>query len=268
MMPESTGFCLGPQMRSGVPVVAAWISSGLPRIAEILVSAGFDAAVFDMQHGEGSLAEIRDGIQAVRLAGRPSSVRLALGAEPDAARMLDLGAELVIMPMVDTPEQARRLVKATKYPPLGGRSWGGGRAAALLGLDAEVYRVTANQHVIVMAMIETRAAVDALETILDVDGLDGVFIGPSDLSISLSNGVRNDHLAPEVAAVKARVLAEVRRRGKLAGTYCAGGAAAAQNAALGFNLLGVGSDVAFLAAGAREALEAARGPSGSAEAGY
>lgn len=253
------GFTLRRKLAMGEQVFAAWLASGHPRVAEATLRAGFDTAIFDIQHGEATLAEVRDGIAAARLAGKPSGVRVGLNGVSDAARALDLGAELAILPMVNSAEDATAFVEALKYPPLGSRSYGPARGAELLGLSLENYRTTANENIIALAMVETRAAVDALEAILEVPHLDGVFIGPSDLSLSLSDGTVLDPQLPESVTLMKRAISLAKKRGKITGIYCAGGAMAARNAQLGFDILAIGSDYGFLADGARRALELSYG---------
>ena len=263
-----TAPALRQRLVKGEKVFAAWVASGNPRIAETLARTGFDAVIVDLQHGEGSFAEARDCIAATALAGRPAGVRVGLEGYSDAARLLDMGAELAVMPMVNTVEDARKLVDALKYPPVGGRSWGPPRAVTLQGSVVETYRTTANDSLIVLAMIETSTAVDAMEAILDVPGLDGVFVGPSDLSISLTNGARLDHRLPEAVAVMERLLVAAKKRNKVTAIFCAGGEAAARNAAMGFDILAVGSDWGFLTDGAKAALTTARGHAGEGPARY
>jgi 4-hydroxy-2-oxoheptanedioate aldolase len=262
------GFTLRNRLANGDRIFAAWISSGNPRIAEATVSTGFEAAFFDIQHGEGSFGDVRDGIAAVRLAGKPAGVRVGLEGYSDAARLFDLGAEVAIMPMVNSAEDAARLVDALKYPPMGGRSWGPPRGVNLLGMTLDTYRAAANQGTIVFAMVETQAAVDALDAILAVPGLDGVFVGPSDLSISLSKGAKLDHRMPEAVEVMKNVVKKAKAKGKATAIFCAGGEAAARNAALGFDVMAIGSDWGFLADGAKAALEAARGQAAEGGARY
>lgn len=241
-----SGFTVKARLAKGEQIFAAWVASCIARNAEAAVKVGFDMAFFDLQHGEGGFAEARDSIAAVRRAGRPSGVRVGLEGYAEAARLLDVGAEVAVLPMVNSAEDGRRLVDTLKYPPLGSRSWGPTRAIDMLGLTVETYRASANDNVVVLAMIETRAAVAAADDILDVPGLDGVFVGPSDLSISLSDGARLDHRMPEAVAVMERLVEAARKRGKTTAIFCAGGEAARRNAQMGFDILAVGSDMAFL----------------------
>ena len=110
------GFALRPRLDNGEKIFAAWMSSGHARLAEAAVSVGFDTVVFDLQHGEATLAQARDGIAAARLAGKPAGIRAGLDSFGEAARLLDLGAELAIMPMVNSAEEARRLVDTLEVP--------------------------------------------------------------------------------------------------------------------------------------------------------
>jgi 4-hydroxy-2-oxoheptanedioate aldolase len=262
------GFTLRAELARGRQVFAAWIASGLPRVTATVLATGYDAAIFDLQHGEAGFAEVREGIAAARFVGKPSGVRVGVAGYAEAARFLDVGAEIAVMPMVSSAEDAEKLVETLKYPPLGSRSWGPTRAIDLLGMTVESYRTTANENVIALAMIETRAAVDALDDILAVPGLDGVFVGPSDLSISLSRGAKLDHRMKEAVEVMKRVVKAAKKGGKLTAIFCAGGDAAARNAAMGFDIMAIGSDLGFLADGARAALEKARGAASEGGARY
>lgn len=263
-----TGFTLKARLKAGEKIFAGWMSGGIPRVAETVARAGYDACLFDLQHGDGTVEDIRDGIAAVRLAGVPSGVRVSLDGHAEAARCLDFGAELAVMPMVDTPEDAARLVTTLKYPPMGGRSWGPVRAAELLGLTLEQYRLAANENCIVLAMVETRKAMDNLDGILATPGLDGVFVGPSDLSISLSHGREVNAAADGVIEGLKRVVARAAAVNKITAAYCSGGASARRNAEIGIDLMAVGGDWSFLADGARAALALAKGVAGKDVAGY
>ena len=142
-----------------------------------------------MQHGAIDLDGAMRAIQGVALAGKPTIARVPVGGFALASQLLDAGASGILAPMINSGDDARRLVEFVKFPPLGQRSWGPRTALPWSGLDAAAYLQTANATAQAIAMIETRAALDALDDILAVDGIDGVFVGPSDLSIALSGGV-------------------------------------------------------------------------------
>ncbi len=130
--------------------------------------------------------------QALRQAGSAPIVRVPVGDFATVSRVLDFGAEGIIAPMINTPADARALAASAKYPPIGERSWGPHRATTLAGLaDQTVYLREANDHVVTLAMIETRTALQNLDAIVDTPGVDGLFLGPSDLSIALSDGKKS-----------------------------------------------------------------------------
>ena len=135
-------------------------------------------------------------ISSVALAGKPTIVRVPVGEFALASRLLDAGASGILAPMINSGEDARRLVEFVKFPPLGQRSWGPRAALTLSGLDGPAYLKAANAMTQAIAMIETRAALDALDEILGVEGVDGVFVGPSDLSIALSGGLSDRAARP------------------------------------------------------------------------
>lgn len=235
-------------------VLAAWCTLGSPAAAEVAARAGFAAVALDEQHGLFAGRATADAIAAIHAAGASSLVRIAVGDLAGAARALDLGAACVIAPMIDSAADAAAFAAAVKYPPVGTRSWGPVRALPWSGLAAHEFLATANDRTLALAMIETPAAVADLDAILATDGVDGVFVGPTDLSIALSRGARIDPLGAEVTAVCARIAAAARAAGKVAGAYAVTTARARELAELGFRLVGVSSDAEWLAAGARAAL--------------
>jgi 4-hydroxy-2-oxoheptanedioate aldolase len=146
-----------------------------------------------------------------------------------------------------------------KYPPVGERSWGPHPAMALAGLGPEAYFGAANGFALALAMVETREALAIVDEILAVEGVDGIFIGPSDLSIALSRGASLDAASPAVEEALGHALARARAAGKRIGVYAATGERARALADRGFDLVAVGSDTGMLRAGAGAALAAARG---------
>jgi 4-hydroxy-2-oxoheptanedioate aldolase len=160
--------------------------------------------------------------------------------------------------MIDSGEDARRLVESVKFPPLGQRSWGPRAALPLSGLDAPAYLTAANAMTQAIAMIETRAALKALDDILSVEGLDGVYVGPSDLSIALTNGASVEPRGEAVMTEARRVVERAKAHGKYAAMFCFDGADARAMQALGFQLCTISSDQTLLRAMARSELAAAR----------
>ena len=160
--------------------------------------------------------------------------------------------------MIDTAAEARAFASVVKYPPIGVRSWGPGRATRLSGTSGSDYLASANARHLAIAMIETPAGLDAADAILAEPGIDGVFVGPSDLSIGLSRGAAVDPRAPEVDAALDRIAASAARAGKIAGVFCFDGVTAKAMAARGFRLISVSTDLLLMRQAARTELDAAR----------
>ena len=138
------------------------------------------------------LAGLATGIAAVRQGGSAPIVRVPLGDFAMVSRVLDFGAEGIIAPMINTAADARAFAAAAKFPPIGERSWGPHRATMLAGIaDQKDYLANANDNIVTLAMIETRTALANIDAIAATPGIDGLFLGPSDLSIALSEGVRS-----------------------------------------------------------------------------
>jgi len=248
---------LGRKLRAGERVVAAWSVLGEPAVAELLIREGFDTAVLDMQHGAYTVESAIRGIASVALAGAPAIVRVPVGDFATASRMLDAGAAGVIAPMINSVEDARALASFAKYPPAGERSWGPHRALPLTGLGPQEYFAQANDLQLAIPMIETRAALAALDDILAISGIDGVFVGPADLSIALTGG-RTDIAHPDVDRALVQIVSRARAARKFAGFYCSNGKQARAMLARGFALCSVSVDSQLLGQAARAELADAR----------
>ncbi len=254
------GFSLAQRLVAGETVYAGWCALPAPIIVETLAREGFVAVSIDQQHGLWDTAATVVGIAAIRQGGAAPIVRVPLGAFDVASRVLDVGAEGVIAPMINTAADARAFVAATKYPPIGERSWGPMRAAVLAGIaDLKLYLHEANANIVTLAMIETRQALDNLDAIAAVPGIDVLFVGPSDLSITLSDGKVLDPHSAEVDAALDKVIAAANKAGKVAGLYCVNAERAVACAKRGIRFLAVGSDLAMLRAGAAAQLKVLKG---------
>lgn len=257
MSTAATGFSLARALRGGRTVFAAWSFLPSPVVSETIAREGFAAVVIDQQHGLWDTAGVIAGVAAVRHGGAAALVRTPVGDFAAASRALDFGADAVIAPMINTAVEARALAAATRYPPVGERSWGPQRALALAGLtDLKAYLRDADDLTMAFAMIETPAALDNVDAIAATRGIDGLFVGPWDLSIALTNGADVDPNAPEVAPALERVLAAAAAAGKIAGIYCSSPAEALAAAARGFRLVVAGSDSGFISANATACLTA------------
>jgi 4-hydroxy-2-oxoheptanedioate aldolase len=250
-------FNLAKRLHAGETVFSGWCGLPYPIVAETLGRDGFSAVTLDSQHGLWDVNAIVTTIAAVRQSGAAPIVRVPVGEFATVSRALDFGAEGIIAPMINTPADARALAAAAKFPPIGERSWGPHRAMTLAGLaDQSVYLREANDHIITLAMIETRTALKNLEAIVDTPGVDGIFLGPSDLSIALSDGKQVDPMAPDVDREIDRLVATAQKAKKTPGAYCHSADRAAALAKRGFKFLAVMSDLALLRAGIAVAMKA------------
>jgi 4-hydroxy-2-oxoheptanedioate aldolase len=233
----------GDRIRDGLQsrptLLNAWMTIGAALTAEIAGRAGFDLVTVDQQHGIGGYPELLASLMAARAAGLPALVRVATNDTGLIGRALDLGAQGVICPMINTASDARRLVEAVKYPPVGARSAGPVRASLVVEGD---YIAGANAWTIACAQIETAEAMDNLDAILGTPGIDMVYVGPNDLTISLSNGKSRDINGETTTKAIDRILAGCRKHGVIAGIYCNDEAFAKPLIAKGWQVVTVGSD--------------------------
>ncbi len=240
-----TSFLAG-KLRSGKPVFCGWSVLCAPMIAEMFARGGYEAVAVDLQHGMYDFASACETMASIALGGAHRIARIPIGDNAMAGRLADMGAECLIAPMINSRRQAEEFARAVKYPPDGDRSWSPFRAAMLSDQTTDEYKETANSRTLSLAMIETREAIDTLEDILSVKELDGIFIGPSDLSLSLSNGTRLDPNGEETARICADIGEKARRAGKLAGIFCLNAAKAEEAVRQGFNLIIHGIDRSFI----------------------
>jgi 4-hydroxy-2-oxoheptanedioate aldolase len=253
-------FSLARRLRAGETVFSGWCSLPYPIVAETVGREGFPAVTLEAQHGLWDVSALLTGIAAVRQGGAAPVVRVPVGDFALVSRVLDFGAEGIIAPMINTAADARAFAASAKYPPVGERSWGPHRVTALAGLaDQSIYLREANDHVITLAMIETRTALDNLEAILETAGIDGLFLGPSDLSIALSEGKTLDPLSKEVDRELDRMVAAARNAGKIPGAFCHTAERAVALDKRGVRFLAVMSDLAMLRAGAAAAIKVLKG---------
>ena len=253
-------FTLVRRLRAGETVFSGWCSLPYPIVAETIGREGFVAVTLEAQHGLWDVSALLTGVAAVRQSGAAPLVRVPVGDNALVSRALDFGAEGIIAPMINTAADARAFAAAAKYPPIGERSWGPHRATALAGLaDQSVYLREANEHVITLAMIETRTALANLGAIVDTPGIDGLFLGPSDLSIALSDGKTLDPLSADVERELDRIVTAAQRAGKIPGAFCHTAERAVALQKRGMRFLAVMSDLAMLRAGTAAALKVIKG---------
>ncbi|MEM6713300.1 MAG: aldolase/citrate lyase family protein [Pseudomonadota bacterium] len=240
-------------LRRGEPVATGWTAIPSAYTAAALARGGFGAVCMDMQHGSHDEASVLTSLQSVHHSGSMPGFRIPVGRYDFASRALDGGAQIVIAPMINTPDDARTFAYETKYPPIGGRSWGPAIALDMWGVTPADYLARANELVVTFAMIETVQALENLDAILDVPGIDGVFVGPSDLSLTLAAGQRIEPLAPHVLETAGSIAQAAKAKGKIAGVYAVDNEKARAYVAQGFALTAIASDLIALKAFAASA---------------
>jgi 4-hydroxy-2-oxoheptanedioate aldolase len=255
------GKRLRGKVEAGEPVFGLW--AGIPSsiTAELAGLAGYDYVCVDLQHGLNSEATLVSMFQAAQAGGAVPLARLAWNEPWLIMRALDLGAAGVILPLIDNAAEAARAVEACRYPPVGKRSYGPVRAELLVGSASPD---ELGSDALCIAMIETRDGLDNLDEIAATPGLDGLYIGPSDLSIALGLPPRAVAVDPgEDRQALADAIDRVRdvcaANGLIPGMHCAAGQAAAKYADEGFRLITVGVDTSWYKAAIRRELDTARG---------
>lgn len=233
-----------------------WIAAPSAITAQAMAAARWDALTIDLQHGTADYHDILTLLPIIEASGSSPLVRVPWLDEAIIMRVLDAGAMGVIAPMIETAEQAARLVAACRYPPQGGRSFGPVRARLSWPCDYSV--TSANASVLAFAMIETRAAVEAIDDIVAVPGLSGIYIGPSDLALSYGHPPRFDPEVEEIVELIALIRRKTSEAGIRCGLHCGTSAYAVKAAGWGMDLVTVGSDARFVEAGAAEATTAFR----------
>lgn len=252
-------FDLRMRLASGEPFLFSWMSVPSAALAAQVARLPFDGVCLDMQHGMIGFTDAVPMIANINAAGRPAMVRALWNDPATAGQAFDAGAVAVISPMVNTRAQAEALVRSAKYPPMGARSWGGYTAQQASGLSSPEYLREANRMSLVFAMVETAEALSNLDEIAATPGLDGLFVGPSDLSITLSRGAKVDKLGKETLEAMARVSEAARRNGLVAGAFGGSAEVIRSYSGLGFTFLAAAVDMDLLhwgAASLRKSLEA------------
>ena len=242
--------------RQGGAVVNGWL--GIPNTysAEMMANTPYDSITIDTQHG------MVDFPDAVKMFGAvsayaPTPLARVPWNDPGAImKLLDAGAYGIICPMINTAEECARFVGACRYAPAGYRSFGPARGILYGGAD---YAEHANHTIVAMAMIETEQAVSNLDEILSTDGLDGIYIGPNDLAISLGNPPNAEPTAANVIAAVDATLAAAARHGLSAGIHCPSGASARHKIEKGFTFVTIANDARLMAQASAAEIKQARG---------
>jgi len=237
------------------PPVGTWISTASPIVAEAIGHAGFDWGLVDMEHAPLDVMGVVHLLQALSGTKMLPVVRVPWNDAVTVKRVLDAGATTVMFPFVQGADEARRAVAATRYPPEGVRGMAGLSRATRFGTIANYFR-SANQNVGVIVQIETPQAVEQIDAIVAVDGVDALFIGPADLSAAMGHIGELTH--PAVVGLMGRAVQRCKALGKPVGTLGASPEAVAQYRAIGFDFVAVSSDIGFMMRGAQAAIAALR----------
>jgi 4-hydroxy-2-oxoheptanedioate aldolase len=239
---------------AGETTYGGWLSIANTFTAEVMAHQGFDWLCIDLQHGVIDYPAAVTMLQVIGTTDTIPFVRVPWNEPGIIGKVLDAGAMGVIIPLVNSPGEARAAVGACRYPPDGYRSYGPTRAAYYAGAD---YFDGANREIACIPMIETRQALDRLDEILAVPGIDAVYVGPADLSITLGLPPRMDNVGAFEEA-RLRIAAACKERGIAAGIH-ANASLAARHAAAGYQMITVSGDAGALAAQAAADLRQARG---------
>ena len=236
----------------GRPVINAWCNIGSAFVAEAVASQGWDAVTIDTQHGLTGYSEMVAMLQAIAASEAVPLVRVSWNAPGEIMKALDAGAQGVICPMINSRAECEAFIKAARYPPLGQRSFGPIRAALISGPG---YAEESNGQILAFAMIETAEALAAADEICATPGLDGIYVGPSDLAFSLGLPPTQDSQEPTILAAFDTIIASCRKAGIKAAVHTSSVAYSQAMIARGFDLVTVGGDMRWLMGGRREALQ-------------
>ncbi len=254
-------------LESGDPQFGLWLGIPDVSVAEMMAGAGFDWLVVDHEHGPFELRDVLAHLQAMAPYNVAPIVRPVDGDPGLLKKLCDIGAQSFIVPMVDTAGQAADIVSAVKYPPAGRRGLGTSMARAARWNTVPGYLGKANDEMVVIVQAETTTALANLEAIAGTPGVDGVFIGPSDLSASMGHAGNASH--PDVIKAVGAGLKTIRKAGKHAGLLCLDESQVAHFIECGANFVGVGVDTLLIGNAARSlAARFKPGDDNASPAGY
>ena len=239
--------------KKNIPIINTWLAIPSSFSAEVMANQGWDSVTIDMQHGLIDYSNAVNMLQAISTTNTMPLTRVNWNEPGQIMKILDAGSYGVICPMVSNRKEAENFVQACQYPPKGYRSFGPIRASIYGGSD---YAKNANEEILKLAMIETKEALEKLDEILDTPNLDGVYIGPADLSLAVGEEPGFDR--PEnTKAYKEilRILESAKKRNLLAGLHNGTAEYANKMIKKGFNLVTVGSDSRYITSGAKSDLE-------------
>ena len=252
--------------KAGKPIINSWLAVPNSFSAEVMANQGWDSLTIDMQHGLVDYPNAVKMLQAISTTETTPMARVNWNEPGQIMKILDAGCYGVICPMVSNKEEAKNFVQACQYPPKGYRSFGPVRASIYGGGDYVKY---ADQEILKLAMIETKESLEKLDEILDTPNLDGIYIGPADLSLAIGEEPGFDK-AENTDAYKEilRILESEKKRNLITGIHNGTAEYAQKMIDKGFDLVTVGSDSRYITAGAKSDLEKLKGIKGSKSKGY
>lgn len=246
------------RINAGEVTLGGWVSTNSPASAEIMALAGFDWVAVDVEHSPASVADVEAIARATKLRGAKPLARVFDASARSIRRLLDAGMEGVIVPMIRTLDEVRAVVDAAKFPPLGRRG-AGAAPVNVFGAAMGDYVRDANDGVLLMLMVETREAVENIDAILDIDGVDGIFLGPFDLSASY--GIIGQITDPLILSAMDTVFAACKRHNKAAGIHVIPNDPEVLRTSIekGANFIAMSFDANFIFQGSKQFLVTARG---------
>ncbi|MDC0525068.1 aldolase/citrate lyase family protein [Pelagibacteraceae bacterium] len=243
--------------KSGKPIINGWLQIPSAFSAEVMAHQGWDSCTIDMQHGVIDYPNALNMLQAISTTDTIPLARVNWNEPGQIMKILDAGCYGIICPMVSNREQAEKFVQACLYPSKGYRSFGPIRGLLYGGAD---YAKQADNEILKLAMIETKEAINKLDEILDTPNLDGIYIGPADLSLAIGEEPGFDKQENTKAFKEIiRILEAAKKRNLLAGIHNGTVEYAKKMISIGFNLVTIGSDQRFMSAGAKNSIEKIKG---------
>jgi 4-hydroxy-2-oxoheptanedioate aldolase len=242
-------------VRQGGVVVDAWLTIPSSFAAEAMAHQGFDAVTIDTQHGLIGFETAVAMLQAISTTDAVPMARVAANDPAAIMQLLDAGAYGIICPMISSADEARVFAAACRYPPRGTRSFGPSRGQFYGGAD---YIARADDEIITLAMIETTGGIASIDAILALPEIDGIFIGPNDLSLALGRKPASESDDPLVSETIRAIAAKARAASKIAAIFCSGGAGAKRRIGEGFNFVVPGGDLGHMLRSAQAAIATAR----------
>lgn len=231
------------KLQNNLPQMGCWVALANAYTAEIISTAGFDWLLIDGEHAPNDIRTIMAQLQVIEKSNSHPVVRIPVGDQTLIKQVLDIGCQTVLVPMVDNADQARKLVKNIHYPPIGNRGVGAslGRASRFSEIPPPEYLKTADEQICLLIQIESIAGLNALDDILKIDGIAGVFVGPSDLSADM--GYIGNPSAPQVQNAIDTALTKIIKSGKSAGILTMDTVLAQKYIHMGATFVAIGADV-------------------------